>query len=337
MNHHPNINRAVASDDHAVSVRTLVYGAFDTDHGRDPSVGHTARMLRANQPVYTVAGSADASAHHRVDFSTNYKYDKTTAALFERAQLCGELVIFISALVTPKFTSRHVWRRIKQRVRMIKMINRFLTMGKPVRLIGTSLDQRLLRTMITIPDDARVMWQLPPDAPVARNDAQIVALHARRAYRPDRADATDMLIALRSTKTDDPALEKLCRLALTHRLQRHPLVQRITQHSGDQIPITRTKPPYPLLATAMAQTERDGLADYATHLFRLFASTPNRPVEDWYVQNAHRLVPSGWAPPLEPTGPSVQFAGLQNVQLIEQLLAGERQLASLPDDLQTLA
>ncbi len=338
-----------------VPKRFFIYGSFQTEIDRDPCVAHAANLLRAQIPVYTVAGHGAAHSQHKISFATNYKYEKTSAAVFDSLKDCSDIVVYLSAVLTPIFSTLHPWRRIKERVRIGRFAQTLLHQKKPIWLVGTKAELALFKTFVQLPDTADIVsLGLASSLGIPQKDwdkirdisgvdaASIVEQHARHAYDNGRMDAKSILMSVQNAPAKDPELALICRLSLSKRLQDHPMVKRIVTYSGPVEPIMRTDPPYPALDLAIANDSRVATSAYALHLYRLHAedgidSDTNAPkIARWYTNQAHKFVPSGWVPALNlASQQTLDLPELHHIDMLCAFFNGEITLDDIGGDLRT--
>lgn len=350
MKHQTVVQASVGQVSVTQQRRFFVYGGFQSGASLPPCMMFCAHLLRAQVPVYTVAGHATAACQHKISFATNYKYQKTSAAVFETLKDCTDIVLYLHAFTAPVFSSKHPWRRIKERVRLARFAQNLLGQQKRVWLIGSRAEQSLFKTFVSLPVSADITMQTAAGSlGVPQEDwdkirdisdaeaSDIVNLHARSAYGNGRMDAISILSSVQKNARKDPQLAMICRLSLSKRLQNHPLIARIKATNGVIEPILRTLPPHRALDIATAMDDARDVSAYAVHLHRLFAAddAPDQ-VANWYTKQAHKLVPSGWVPALDrPAQKSLDLPELHHVDHLCAFFQGEVAMNDLGTELRT--
>ena len=302
----------------------LIYGEINTDAAlaQVEMMKLTAALVDAGHTVETAAPTANPMVRNIVNFRTPHKFKQSTAFM-TRYDHC---VVFLETIRTPKYRSKNLWGKTKERMRILKFARHLQDAGRDVTLIGTPLqcfgaaalarDHRATKFATT--NGAAQAYQTILGAKIPLQDMtttqNTVIEHANFRNSDGKFTALKLHRYLTATKTTDHALTQICTFATHHSLYKTSVIKRLKKQTVPNDPfIQHSLPPYPVLDMALAPDPALKIPTYAAHLlnvlnrkhtFNLKTPTGRNDAMKWYHTTAREKLSEFWVP-----GPSVNVDG----------------------------
>jgi hypothetical protein len=275
------------------------------------------------------------SAQHILTTRTPMRY-KRSIDLLDRllGGTTGKATVFLDDFFDAPLVSDTHFRRFKERMRRIHLLNHLRTKVSDLTLVKNSRNHEFLLRLAnafalnqaettpangqkcsvqtTYVSDILIGSPQQPSLSSKQERAQL-RQHLYGLHHTQRMSARMMNEHLDLLEEEDTELRDLAILAKSECLRKHPVVRRLRPQNRHFSRIYTTAPPFPMLAVAQSPSgvvadPRFPISRYADHLRSVFGLTKKfdlaspqnaQAFSDWYEKEAFERTPSLWTPPME--------------------------------------
>ena len=353
VNEKSKMNFALSSktQNHSVGVSTrdkhLLIGRFKApknsiilDAGK-----YLAQSTSQGIPCSSLSFYPSDSAHHVLTTRTPQKFQRSVDLIDRLTSDCRfDVTIFLDDFFDAPLTSNTRFRRFKERMRRVHLLNHLRTRARNIVLVKKHRHHDFLLRManafalnqggttnvnghtcqILVKSHSEITADFSTTSGLSQGQERLhLRQHLFGLHNTQRMSAGMMIEHLDLLEEEDTELRDLALLAKAECLRKHPVIMRLRPQDRRFEKISTTPPPHPLLAVSQSlsgigQETDQPISRYAEHLHAVFGLAPHfalnspenaRAFVHWYQEEAFERTPSLWVPPLigSPDGSGVVF------------------------------